>query len=128
MSETVQLVQLQKRRTELEGELSSLRQKETTLESDVKTLEEEVAAQLEGKIKTQNTILEKLESTKSDLERRLEELQEQPKPSQMPEDPLTKHAETEEQQQKQPIEAADANSQPQQFEEKHKEDKKHKWI
>jgi len=128
MSET--LVQLHKKRGELESELSSAAQKEAALEKELKTLEEELAAQLEEKIKAKNTAVEKLESAKSDAEKRLSELREHPKSSQVPEEPLVQEADAEEQQQAS-MEAADIDGQPQQtdeMKEKHKEDKKRKWL
>jgi hypothetical protein len=93
-------------------------------------LEEELAAQLAEKIKAKNAAVERLESTKSDLERRLKELREHPKPSQIPEEPLAKEAEPEEQP-PESTEAADVGEQSQQtdeMKEKHKEDKKRKWL
>jgi len=130
MSETTSLVQLQKKRGELENELSSTTQKEAALEKEVKTLEEELAVQLEEKIRAKNTVVERLESTRSDLERRLKELREHPKPSQMLEEALAKEVEPEEEP-VEPTEAVDNDEQPQQtdeMKEKHKEDKKRKWL
>ena len=129
MSETT-LVQLEKKRNELENELSLTSQKETALEKELKTLEEELAAQLEEQLKAKKTAVEKLESTKSDLEKRLKELRDHPKPWQMPDEPLAKEAEAQELQQE-PTEAAHIDEQPQQIfgiKEKHREDKKRKWL
>ena len=85
MSATAELEQLQKRRTELENAWKSMEQKEKTLGENIKILEEKLAVQaLEEKIKAKNAALAKLESTKSDLEKKLQAPQEKPKPSPSP--------------------------------------------
>lgn len=75
MSETIALSELQIKRRELENELASLSQKEKTLENDLRTLEEKIIAQLKEDIKAKRSVLGGLESRKSDLEKKLSQLQ-----------------------------------------------------
>lgn len=137
MSETAALEVLQKKRTELENRWSSQLEKQRTLEGDIQTLEEKLHAQLQEKIKTEDTVLEGLESKRKDLEKRLKELQvpEHPESFQMPDEPTTKVEENKEEEQEQPtemtVEAAANESDQWQNEdtkEKHKEEKKRKWM
>ena len=78
MSETIALSELQIKRRELENELASLSQKEKTLETDLRTLEEKIIDQLKEEIKAKKSALSSLESRKSDLEKKLSELQGNP--------------------------------------------------
>jgi len=135
MSETAEIEQLAKKRSKLEDEWSSLVQKERTLEGDVKALEERLAAQLAGKIEAKNPAVERLESTKLDLERRLKELQENAESYRMPNAPQTEAAEQEEEPQEQPTEmtveaAADSSYETAEEETKGKsrEEKRRKWL
>lgn len=133
MSETATLETLYKKRTELENQWSSKLQKKKTLEDDIKALEEKVQAQLEQKIKSEDTALETLESKKKELEKRLEELQEKQETPQSIEEPTTIPAANPEPVPEQPIEvAATANFDNQWSNEdtrdKHKEEKKRRWM
>ncbi len=82
MSETEQLNGLQIRRRELENELASLDQTEKYLKNDLKTLEEKIIGQLEKEIKAKKLALNGLESRKSELEKKLSDLQGHPVDSQ----------------------------------------------
>lgn len=131
----MELEQLAKKRTKLEDDWSSVVQKEGTLKDDVKALEERLQAQLAGKIEAKNAAVERLESTKRDLERRLKELQESPESFQTPNMPETETAKQEEEQQDQPaemiVEAAADDSQVIVEEEtrgRSREEKKRKWL
>jgi len=135
MSETAELEQLAKKRTKLEDDWSSVVQKESTLKDDVKALEERLQAQLASKIEAKNASVERLESTKRDLERRLKELQESPESFQTPSLPETETAKQEEVQQEQPtemiVEAVADDSQVIVEEEtrgRSREEKKRKWL
>jgi hypothetical protein len=75
MSETEMLNGLQIKRRELENELASLSQTEKYLKNDLKTLEEKIIGQLEKEIKAKKLTLNGLESRKSELEKKLSELQ-----------------------------------------------------
>jgi chromosome segregation ATPase len=86
MSETIALSELQIKRRELENELASLSQKETSLENDLRTLEEKIIDQLKEEIKAKKSVLSSLESRKSDLEKKLSELQGKPAGSQTTEE------------------------------------------
>lgn len=86
MSETIVLSELQIKRRELENELASLSQKEKTLETDLRTLEEKIIDQLKEEIKAKKSALSSLESRKSDLEKKLNELQGNPAGSQTAEE------------------------------------------
>jgi len=135
MSEKATLEVLQKKRTELENHWSSQLEKQRGLEGDIKALEEKVQAQLQEKIKSEDEVLETLESKRKDLEKRLNELQEQERreSSRRPDEPTTEVAETNEQAQE-PIEmtvaaANDGNQwQAEEVKERHKEEKKRKWM
>jgi chromosome segregation ATPase len=78
MSETEMLNGLQIKRRELENELASLDQTEKYLKNDLKTLEEKIIGQLEKEIKAKKLALSGLESRKSELEKKLGELQGNP--------------------------------------------------
>lgn len=78
MSETEVLNGLQIRRREMENELASLAQTEKYLKNDLKTLEEKIIGQLEKEIKAKKLVLSGLESRKSELEKKLGELQGNP--------------------------------------------------
>jgi chromosome segregation ATPase len=95
MSETIGLSELQIKRRELENELASLSQKEKSLESDLRTLEEKIIDQLKDDIKAKNSVLNNLESRKSDLEKKLSELQGKPAGSQTAEEQNTEENDTE---------------------------------
>jgi chromosome segregation ATPase len=87
MSETITLSELQIKRRELENELASLSQTEKMLESDLKTLEARIIEQLKAEIQAKKSALNGLESRKSDLEKKLTELQDKPASSQTTEAP-----------------------------------------
>lgn len=87
MSETITLSELQIKRRELENELASLSQTEKMLESDLRTLEARIIEQLKAEIQTKKSTLNGLESRKSDLERKLTEMQEKTPSSQTEEQP-----------------------------------------
>jgi chromosome segregation ATPase len=95
MSETIALSELQIKRRELENELASLSQKEKSLESDLRTLEEKIIDQLKDDIKAKNSVLNNLESRKSDLEKKLSELQGKSAGSQTAEEQNTEEHDTE---------------------------------
>ena len=78
MSETITLSELQIKRRELENELASLSQTEKKLESELKTFEAKIIEQLKAEIQAKKSALNGLESKKSDLEKKLIELQEKP--------------------------------------------------
>lgn len=82
MSETEVLNGLQIKRRELENELASLAQTEKYLKNDLKTLEEKIIGQLEKEIKAKKLALNGLESRKSELEKKLGDLQGHPVDSQ----------------------------------------------
>jgi len=86
MSETTALSELQIKRRELENELASLSQKENSLENDLRALEEKIIDQLKEEIKAKKSVLSSLESRKSDLEKKLSELQGKPAGSQKAEE------------------------------------------
>jgi SMC interacting uncharacterized protein involved in chromosome segregation len=75
MSETITLSALQIKRRELENELASLSQTEKMLENDLRALEGKIIAQLKEEIEAKKSTLSGLESRKSDLEKKLNELQ-----------------------------------------------------
>jgi len=75
MSETEVLNGLQIKRRELENELASLFQTEKYLKNDLKTLEEKIIGQLEKDIKAKKLALNGLESRKSELEKKLNDMQ-----------------------------------------------------
>jgi len=138
MSATAELEMLQKKRRELESEQASLEQKEQAMKENVRKLLEKLTAQLEEKIKTKNEVVEKLESLKKDLEKRLNELQDNAESSLMPKetkpDPDPENEEKHEETTEQVIERARAlvadGGQELPFEEqkeRRKEDKKRKW-
>ena len=78
MSDTITLSELQIKRRELENELASLSQTEKKLESELKTFEAKIIEQLKAEIQAKKSALNGLESKKSDLEKKLIELQEKP--------------------------------------------------
>jgi hypothetical protein len=134
MSETTTLEAMHKKRSELENHWSSQLQKQKTLEGDIKALEEKVQAQLQQKIKSEDQVLETLESKRKDLEKRLGELQEQHEASQNLNEPTTEIAEAKEQPQEQPTDIAATTAgdsdqwQSEEAKEKRKEEKKRKWM
>jgi len=87
MSETITLSELQIKRRELENELASLSQTEQMLESDLRALEARIIEQLKAEIQAKKSALDGLESRKSDLEKKLSGLQENPASSQTAEQP-----------------------------------------
>lgn len=86
MVETAVLNDLQIKRRELENEVASLFQKEISLKGELKKLEEAIIAELEETIKAKKLTLSGLESQKSDLEKKLRELQGNPVDMQGPKD------------------------------------------
>ncbi len=136
MSQTAELEQLAKKRTKLEDDWASVVKKENTLKDDVKGLEERLQAQLTGKIEAKNASVEKLESTKHDLEAKLKELQESPESSQTPNMPETETTvEQQEEPQEQPTEMiveATTNDSQEIVEEptrgRSREDKRRRWL
>jgi len=86
MVETAILSELQIRRRELENELASLSTKELAIKGDLQKLEEEIIAELEETIKEKKLTLNGLESQKSDLEKKLRELQDNRANAQTPEE------------------------------------------
>jgi len=88
MVDTAMLNELQMKRRELENELASLSTKESVIKGDLQKLEEEIIAQLEETIKAKKLTLSGLESQKSDLEKKLQELQGNLVDKQQPEEPF----------------------------------------
>jgi len=84
------LGELQIRRRELENELASLSSKELVLKGGLRKLEEKIIAQLEKTIYAKRLTLSGLESQKSDLEKKLRELQGNQVDMQKPEEPCAK--------------------------------------
>jgi peptidoglycan hydrolase CwlO-like protein len=132
MSETIALSELQIKRRELENELASLSQKEKTLENDLRTLEEKIIDQLKEDIKAKKSVLSSLESRKSDLEKKLSELQGKPAGSRTAEE---QHAEGETaepaQQKENDTELTVVAYQPEQIQEtgsSTKKDDKRNWV
>lgn len=89
MSESITLSELQIKRRELENELASLSQTEKMLAGDLKTLEAKIIEQLKAEIEAKRSALGGLESRKSDLEKKLGELQEKSAGSQTAEEQNT---------------------------------------
>ena len=84
MSVSVELGELQKKRTELKSALKSLENREKTLGENLKILEEKVAIQeIEEKVEKKGKALEQLKSKMKVRKRRLEELQTKQTPSPM---------------------------------------------
>ncbi|MBN1358494.1 hypothetical protein JW988_06965 [Candidatus Bathyarchaeota archaeon] len=75
MSEPVTLSELQIKRRELENELASLSQTEKMLQSDLKTLEARIIEKLKAEIQAKKSALHGLETRKSDLEKKLNHMQ-----------------------------------------------------
>ncbi len=86
MSQPVTLSELQIKRRELENELASLSQTEKILQSDLKTLEARIIEALKAEIQAKKSALNGLESRKSDLEQKLNNLHEKPATSQTAEE------------------------------------------
>ena len=86
MSQPVTLSELQIKRRELENELASLSQTEEILQSDLKTLEARIIEALKAEIQAKKSALNGLESRKSDLEQKLNNLHEKPAASQTAEE------------------------------------------
>jgi len=132
MSETIALSELQIKRRELENELASLSQKEKTLENDLRTLEEKIIYQLKEEIKAKKSVLSGLESRKSDLEKKLSELQGKPAGSQTAEEQPAKGETAEPAQQKEnDTELTVVAYQPEQIQEtasSTKKDDKRNWV
>jgi septal ring factor EnvC (AmiA/AmiB activator) len=125
----VELEPLKKKIANLENELASQEQKEQTMIENIRKLMEKVAIKLEENIKAKNAVLEKFESMQKDLEKKLDELQENREPSSSPNAPTTV-AEEKEESPKQVIEVAaggSQQSQPEEPKELHKQEKKHRW-
>jgi len=81
MSEPVTLSELQIKRRELENELASLSQTEKILQGNLKNLEARIIEQLKAEIQAKRSALNSLESRKSDLEKKLNGLQDNRKNS-----------------------------------------------
>ncbi len=134
MSETATLEVLHKKRTELEDHWSSQLHKREVLEGEIKTLEEKVQAQLQEKIKSEDSALETLESKKKELENRSEELQERREMGQKPDESLTAAAEGKDQVQEQTLDMTEMAAAEgdealnEETKEKHREEKKRKWV
>ena len=132
MSETVGLSELQIKRRELENELASLSQKEKTLETDLRTLEEKIIYQLKEEIKAKKMVLSGLESRKSDLERKLRELQGKPAvPQKAEEQPARRETAEPAQQKENDTELTVVAYQPEQIQETErstKKDDKRDWV
>jgi len=132
MSETITLSELQIKRRELENEVASLSQKEKTLENDLRTLEEKIIDQLKEEIKAKKSVLSGLESRKSDLEKKLNELQGKPAGSQTAEEQHAKSETAEPPQQKEnDTELTVVEYQPEQIQEtgqSTKKDDKRNWV
>jgi chromosome segregation ATPase len=75
MSETIPLGELQIKRRELENELASLSKTERMLENDLKKLEARIIEQLKAEIQAKKSALNGLESRKTDLEKKLTQMQ-----------------------------------------------------
>jgi hypothetical protein len=91
MSETAMLDELQIKRQEFENELASLSSKESVLKGGLRKLEEKIIAQLEKAIYAKRLTLSGLESPKkSDLEKKLRELQGNQVVMQKPDQPSAK--------------------------------------
>jgi chaperonin cofactor prefoldin len=90
MSETAMLDELQITRRELENELASLSSKESVLKGGLRKLEEKIIAQLEKAIYAKRLTISGLESQKSDLEKKLRELQGNQVVMQKPDQPCAK--------------------------------------
>jgi len=126
------LSELQIKRRELENELASLSQKEKTLETDLRTLEEKIIDQLKEEIKAKRSALSSLESRKNDLEKKLSELQGKPAGSQKAEEQTAKGETAEPPQQKEiDTELTVVGYQPEQIQEtgqSTKKDDKRNWV
>jgi chromosome segregation ATPase len=133
MSETIALSELQIKRRELENELASLSQKEKTLENDLRTLEEKIIDQLKEEIKAKKSVLSSLESRKSELEKKLNELQGKPAGSQTAKEQHAKDetAEHVQQTEENDTELTVVEYQPEQIQEtgqSTKKDDKRNWV
>lgn len=114
LSLSTQLEQFQRKKAELKNELQSMEQREKALGETIKMLEEKMAIQeLEEKVKAKRAVVERLESKKRDLVRRLKEPQKR--------EPMEVT-----------VSAAPAGSQqpkkPEEQKEKQEEKKKRKWF
>ena len=96
MSTNVVFEQPEKKRAELENEWTSLNQKIQAMKENMRELEEKITAKLEEKVKARREAFEKLECENKNLEKKLEELQENQKPSSLLNEPLSEVAEKEE--------------------------------
>ena len=96
MSESVTLSELQIKRRELENELASLSQTEKMLQSDLKTLEARIIEKLKAEIQAKKSALHGLENRKSDLEKKLNDMQDNKARSQTVEEQTVTPAEAEE--------------------------------
>lgn len=76
--------QSEKKRAELYGELALLEQKIQAIKEEMRNIDERLTAKLEEKIKEKRTALEGLESQKKDMEKQLEELQDNQKSPSVP--------------------------------------------
>ena len=116
----------------MENELASLSQKEKTLETDLRTLEEKIIDQLKEEIKAKRSALSSLESRKNDLEKKLSELQGKPAGSQKAEEQTAKGETAEPPQQKEiDTELTVVGYQPEQIQEtgqSTKKDDKRNWV
>lgn len=114
MSLSTQLEQFQRKKAELKNELQSMEQREKALRETIMMLEEKMAIhELEEKVKAKRAVVERLESKKRDLVRRLKEPQKRE-----PMEVTVSAAPTGSQQPKKPEEQK----------EKQEEKKKRKWF
>ncbi len=87
MSST-ELEQIQKKKSELANELRSMEQREKALAEGIKILEEKFAIQeLEEQVKAKRAALDRLESKRKELEKRIKEPQKNPQPLPKPSTP-----------------------------------------
>lgn len=75
MSASVVIEQSEKKRIELQNELTLLEQKMQTMTEEIRKLDEALTAKLVEKIKEKKAAFEKLESQIKDMQMQLEELQ-----------------------------------------------------
>ena len=71
MSMSTQSEELQKKRAQLENELRSFDEKEKTIGTSMKVLEEKEVRELEDKVKAKRAVVEQMEAKKRNLENQL---------------------------------------------------------
>jgi septal ring factor EnvC (AmiA/AmiB activator) len=84
MSVSAAIEQSEKKRAELNNELTLLEQKMQATIEEMRTIEEELTAKLEEKVKEKRAASEKLESQKRNMEKQLEDLQNSQEPTSEP--------------------------------------------